>query len=230
MRIAISLFLLLEILLPARVSATENNIGIWGIFSATDAFHPEDGPGRWRYHLDAQVRYFDLGSGINQVLVRPGIGYSVNSNVSVWAGYAYLRTNTASNDSVTEDRFWQSVNWTAAKWDHGTLSMRARLEERMVSRGDDTGLVLRYMVKYVRPLRNAKNMDLVLAVEPFVDLRDTDWGGDKGLAQNRTTIGINWKFAAEKSLEFGYMNQYIWADNREDLVNHLAVVNFKMKF
>ncbi|MDH3276284.1 MAG: DUF2490 domain-containing protein [Gammaproteobacteria bacterium] len=63
--------------LSAPAVATDDNDRLWTIFSTTDAFRSDDGPSRWHYWFDAQARYFDLGSGINQYLVRPGIGYEL---------------------------------------------------------------------------------------------------------------------------------------------------------
>jgi hypothetical protein len=54
--------------------------------SAT-AFFPY---GRWRYWFDAQLRYFDIGSGINQYQLRPGIGYTISDNMVAHAGYLHL--------------------------------------------------------------------------------------------------------------------------------------------
>ena len=107
--------------------------------------------------------------------------------------------------------------------------MRARLEQRSVSAGDDLGLVFRFNAKYVRPIGDTGKASFFLAVEPFVDLRDTDWGGDSGLGQNRTYIGIGWRTSTDLTIETGYMNQYFWSDRSKDRSNHIAVVNFKVK-
>lgn len=210
--------------------ATEEDVGIWGIFSTTDAFETDNGPSRWRYWFDGQARYFDIGSGINQYVLRPGVGYDVSENMSVWAGYGYFHSRTASGETVTENRFWQQLSWNVAQMGGGELSMRARLEERSISSGDDLGLVLRYMAKYVRPIGDSKGIDLIFSLEPFFKLTDTDWGGDAGLGQLRTVIGVGWKLTPKFGIETGYMNQFILRDNAEDLMNHLAVVNFKVKF
>jgi Protein of unknown function (DUF2490) len=90
--------------------------------------------------------------------------------------------------------------------------------------------VLRYMAKYVHPIGASQKTELILGVEPFFDLVDTDWGGDAGLGSLRSTIGVGWKVSPKLGIEAGYMNQYIFNDNGEDLDNHLGVVNFKVKF
>jgi hypothetical protein len=85
-------------------------------------------------------------------------------------------------------------------------------------------------MKYVRPLGSTENLHFIFSVEPFFILRDTDWGADSGLTQNRTGIGLGWKLSPTIAIETGYLNQYLFVDDAEDLVNHLGVVNFKVKF
>lgn len=214
---------------PRAALAVEDSPGAWLTVTTTDAFQGEEDSGRWQYWFDAQARYFDIGSGINQYLVRPGIGYKLGGSMTAWLGYARFRTRNRAGNVTDENRYWQQLNWTVGRWLDGTVTMRARLEERSVSSGDDTGLVLRLSTKYVRPLRNAKETRLVVSLEPFVDLRNTDWGGQSGLGQNRAFVGIGWRLSKRISVEAGYMNQYVWVDNGEDLSNHFGVLNFRLQ-
>lgn len=214
--------------MPVTVSAAEDDLGTWLTVSTTDAFETAQGPSRWHYWFDAQARYFDIGSGTNQWLVRPGIGYRINESTRAWAGYARFRSRNRSGNTSHEDRLWQQVDWSAGRWRDGTVSLRARLEQRSVSTGDDLGLVVRFMAKYVRPIESWQNASLVLAIEPFVNLRETDWGGDAGLRQNRAIVGVGWRLNDRVAVETGYMNQYIWVDGAQDRNNHLAVLTFKV--
>lgn len=215
--------------MPATVQATESDDGIWTIFTTTDSFPSEDESSRWHYWFDAQARYFDLGSGINQYLVRPGIGYDLNDRLSGWVGYARVRARNRSGNVSDENRFWQQLNWSAGQWNNGTLSVRTRVEQRSLSTGDDLGIVLRLLAKYVRPLGNDGKRYLALGIEPFVSVNDTDWGGDSGLRQNRSSINFGWRVSEKLSLEAGYMNQFIWVDSGENRMNHLGTLNFKVK-
>jgi hypothetical protein len=211
----------------AQANATQSEVGGWLIFSTGDAFSSESGPSRWQYSFDTQARYFDFGSGVNQYLLRPAVGHRFGETARAWFGYARFRTRNAAGNEATEDRFWQQLDWRAGQWNDGTLTMRARLEQRSVSVGDDVGLVFRFMTRYTRPLGNNGKTNLIVAIEPFVELRDTDWSGSSGLGQNRVSIGIGWKVNDSWTIETGYMNQYIWRDNADDLMNHLAIVNFR---
>jgi hypothetical protein len=91
------------------------------------------------------------------------------------------------------------------------------------------GIVLRVMAKYVRPFGDSGNTSLILGLEPFFDLRDTDWSGDTGLRQNRAIVAIGWQVSDKLALETGYMNQYIWLDSAEDRSNHLGILNFRLQ-
>ena len=210
--------------------AADDFTGAWTVFNATDAFQTDAGASRWSYWIDAQARYFDVGSGINQYLVRPAIGFKPGENLSVWAGYARFRSRNRAGFVVNENRYWQQLNWTAGQWNGGTFSMRARLLERFVDSGDDMGLVLRFLTRYVRPIGTDGKKSLILGVEPFFDLRTTDWSGGTGIYQNRTYIGVGWRVSDKLSIDTGYMNQFLWVDNGDDVSNHLLVLNFKTKF
>ena len=217
------------IAVPLTASATDNDPGIWTAFSTTDTFQADGKDSRWHYWVDAQARYFDVGSGINQWLIRPAVGYAINDNTKGWFGYARFRARNRSGDVADENRYWQQVDWTARNWTGSRLTLRARLEQRSVSVGDDVGVVFRLMAKYVRPIGEGGTSNLVLAFEPFFNLADTDWSGETGLRQNRVFVGFDRRLSEQVTLEAGYMNQYIWFEDSTDRSNHLAVFNFKVK-
>ena len=224
-----SFFSVICMALPLSGTATENDAGAWITFSTTDAFQTDGQESRWHYWFDGQARYFDLGSGVNQWLVRPGIGYEMTDNVKAWVGYARFRTRNSTGDVADENRYWQQMDWTAGHWNDGRVSMRVRFEQRSVSVGDDIRLVARFMAKYVRPVGENGGTNLILGIEPFVDLRDTDWGGESGLGQHRLSIGFGRRVNDRLTVEAGYMNQYLWRDNAENRSNHFVVLNFKVK-
>lgn len=212
---------------PAR--GADDDAGAWLITVFSDRLPSAEGS-RWRYWLEAQARYPDVGSGANQLLFRPGIGYDFSPSVSALGGYARFRTHPASGATTTEDRFWQHVAWKFHVRERYSLTMRVRLEQRMPSTGSDTGHLLRYQLKYVRKLAGNGASDFIVSVEPFWDLRDTDYGARSGLNQARLYLGLGFKLGEKSAIDVGYQNQHIYRDNRPDLVNHLAMLNFKSKF
>ena len=209
--------------------AAENDPGVWVTFTTTDTIGTDEGSGRWHYWFDAQARYFDIGSGINQWLVRPGIGYRLSDELKVWAGYARVRSRNRAGDVADENRYWQQLDWNAGRWFRGTIALRARLEQRSLNVGEDLGLVLRLGARYVHPVGRKRKSSLVLGLEPFLALRSTDWGGKSGLTQNRIFVLMGRRLTDNLSVAAGYMNQYFWVDDDVNRSNHLGVINFRMK-
>jgi hypothetical protein len=214
---------------PRNAARRTTGSGLSSKLRVTGAFQADGSDSRWYYWVDAQARYFDMGSGINQWLVRPAVGYAINDNLKGWLGYARFRSRSRSGDVGYEDRYWQQLDWSAGHWVGGRVAMRARLEQRSVSVGDEVGVVLRFMAKYVRPIGDDGGSNLVVSLEPFFNLSDTDWSGESGLKQNRVFIGFDRRLSEHLTLEAGYMNQYIWVDHAADRSNHLAVFSFKAK-
>ncbi len=211
-------------------SGTDDNIGLWTVFTTTDTFPSDDGTSRWSYWFDGQVRLPDIGSGATQFLARPGIGYRPGKNLQIWAGYARIETENAAGTRSFENRYWQQLTWKAGSAFGGNISMRTRLMERNMSTGDDVGLVLRFRTQYSRPIGTQGNKNLIASLEPFYNLNDTDWGGESRLSQNRTLIGVGWKLSNKLTLTTAYMNQFVWRDGAEDASNHIAIMNFNVKF
>ncbi len=227
--LALAIAALAALYVVRPVAAADDDPGVWLITVFSDRMPFEDNS-RWRYWLEAQARYPDIGSGANQLLFRPGIGYDFSPTVSFLGGYARFRTHPASGATTTEDRFWQHVAWKFHVREQYSLTMRLRLEQRMPSTGNDTGHFLRYQLKYVRKVGADGATDFIASVEPFWDLRDTDYGATSGLSQMRAYVGFGFRLGAKSALEAGYQNQHLFLDGRPDRVNHLAMLNFKSKF
>jgi hypothetical protein len=211
------------------VFATESDPGIWAIFAVEGPLQRDNADNRWLYQIDVQARYFDLGSGVNQWLVRPAIGYKLSEQVNGWFGYARFRTSTTNNLTIDEDRLWQQLDWSGGTIATGKTTLRGRLEERFVSNGDDTALTLRLMVKYVRST-GYKDSYFLIGIEPFLDFLDTDWGGPSGLSQNRAFAGLGMPLNPNLAAEISYMNQYFSFESRENQMNNLGVIQIKGKF
>ena len=208
--------------------AAEDEVGAWAGFATTDSFGSSATGPRWHYWFDTQARYFDIGSGINTWLVRPAVGYEFANGKKFWVGYAHYRARSRSGDVADENRYWQQFDWSNRPGDRGRFAFRARLEQRSVSIGDELGHRLRLRALYSFAASADKRTNWIFSIEPFFGLNATDWGGDSGLRQNRTFLGIGWRIGKRLALEAGYMNQYVWLDTSEDRSNHLGVINFRL--
>lgn len=208
-------------------SAAEDANGIW--LSAALAGTLGDDDSRWLYSAEAHARYFDIGSGINQWLVRPAVGYTLGKDVRAWAGYSRYRVRSRTGDVADENRYWQELDWRAGAIGSGSLSLRARLEQRDISLSSEIQHVMRLRAKYARPMAGGKPRSLVLSAESYIDLNETDWAGGAGLAQYRLYGGLEWRLSPGSALEAGYLHQHIELESQVDRVNHVAVLGFKVR-
>lgn len=217
--------------LPAKTAeADDDDAGAWLVFAASGPLPEALGSGGVSFAIDLQARYFDVGSGANQQLVRPSVAYALDDHWSVHAGYARLRTRPRSGPTVTEDRLWEQLSWRGTVADGASLGVRLRAEHRFLSIGDEVGQVLRVQLSYARPIGSHGNTDLVVSIEPFLELRDTDYGARTGVSQNRIYLGLRWPLSGKASLSAGYLNQRFFRDDAEDIDNHLALVGLETRF
>ena len=222
----------LSLALAASASADPSkNAGGWIMgMGSGDLSVVDPGLERVRWWLDIQGRFRDDTDGFAQSLVRPGLGYAVRDRVSLWLGYAHIRTEPKSGRNSDEHRIWQQLLWAPTFGDIGFQS-RTRLEQRFVSTGDDTGWRFREFVKLSRAFSFEPRLALVGYDEIFVDLNDTDAGQDAGFAQNRAFVGLAWRFDEDGRfvVELGYLNQFIDVRSGRNTMNHLVSVNLFVK-
>lgn len=210
----------------STASAAEDDTGLWGIASTGDTIHRNGQPTNWQYAIDGQLRHSNQDSGSNTYLLRPAVGYVLQNNVSLRAGYARVDLDPDNGSTRHENRWWQQAAWTPLRWEWGTLSLRSRLEFRFIEGSNDTGARFRQQVQLTAPIRNS-DLSLILSLEPFVNLRGTDWGATGGIDQNRTYAGIRMPITDSLSLEAGYLHQYIRRAGVDDAVNHVGVLHMR---
>ena len=186
---------------------------------------------RWRWWGEIQMRYRESGQELNQMLVRPGIGYALTDRSTVFVGYAHVTNRPPSSDSVQENRIWQQYQWSGPT-PLGAFTTRSRLEERWQENGSDTGVRFRELIKFNWPFSFHPAASFVLADEVFVNLTQTDWGAPtakQGFDQNRGFTGIGYRFTPIILMEVGYLNQYINTTTR-DRMNHILSINMYLDF
>jgi hypothetical protein len=211
----------------ASAKAQSVDSGLWLSGSATGKLPPplNDAKGSWRLWMDGQSRFGDDFGRFSQGLVRPGVGYVLNNAWSVWAGYAYVRTDQPyARTPSNEQRIWEQVSLqgTAGRTD---LSSRTRLEQRFHSAGSDTGWRFREMGKLMHPL--GLNGPWLIAVydEIFVNLNSTNFGAKSGADRNRVFVGPGIHLGRPLRVELGYLNQYTFNNNGPDRVDNLLSIS-----
>ena len=210
--------------------SAQDELGSWFIVSSTDRLPGAAEGSPWRYGFDAQFRWVNDDSNFQQSVLRPSIGYRLQNTVTLWFGYGRFDTDQNDRPSRFENRYWQQATWRVSQWRGGTLSARFRLEQRILSTGDDLGLVARLLFRYTKPFPKHPRRYWTVAMEPFFDFKDTDWGANAGLSQNRVALSLGQTLRENLTFELGYMNQYFFRENTQDRSNHLLTLHLKVNF
>jgi hypothetical protein len=208
---------LMSLASPNAWAELQTDTGVWGVAMARGNFaylNPELSK-RWLWWMEGQVRYRECCNSefaLNQSLIRPGIGYALTDQSTVWLGYAHVWNELPNNTDIQEDRVWEQYMWSG-KTPLGAFTSRSRLEQRWQANGGDTGSRFRQFFKFSWPISFLPGVDFVVWDEVFVNLYQTDWGPQvksrQGLDQNRGFVGFGYRFTPEIKTEIGYMNQYI---------------------
>ncbi len=196
----------------------DNNTHLWVNYVGD---HPLFGT-PWGLHLEVQNRLADFGEKWQQLLIRPGLNYTISPTLTVSAGYAYVETHPYGDypalDEFPEHRLWEQAVLTrqalGLEWQH-----RLRLEQRRIGElqrnatgGYDVGNYryenrIRYMLRTTVPLTADKKTYLALWDEVFFN-----FGSNvvkNYFDQNRLFIGVGRKLSDTTRLEIGYMEQTI---------------------
>jgi hypothetical protein len=200
---------------------TRHDAGGWLAIFGNGPFNShEESPLRWWF--DGQSRFLDDAGGFNQLLIRPGVGYAIHEDHTLWLGYAYIQTDSVSQkEGIDEHRMWQQWMYTP-KVDDWSFVVRSRLEERWVETGNDIGLRFRQFARAQYNLTDTPQWSLIGWDEAFFHLNDTDWGARAGFDQNRAFVGIGFKPSPDGfRYEIGYLNQFIYRRDRDNVMNHI---------
>ena len=172
--------------------------------------------------LEAQERFTNDADRLGQLLLRSLVGYRVSKDVSIGAGYAYVRTDPVGPALLNEHRFYQELNVRLISAPGGvTLDSRSRLEQRTFEERNDTGWRVRQFVQLRAPI-TPKNK-LVAYTEPFVDLNKSSVQRG-GLSIWRNFVGVSIPLAGVVEIVPGYLNQHVFRDG-DDRTDHSANIN-----
>jgi hypothetical protein len=179
-----------------------------------------------KWWFDGQVRLLDDSDGFGQSIARPGVGYELSEGVVAWIGYAWIHTAPGAAPNNDEHRIWQQLTWSE-QFDTAKLDLRARLEQRFMETGADTGWRFRQLAALRRPFQADPRFTFVVWDEVFFHLNDVDWGARDGFDQNRVFLGFGWKPNLETTwrIETGYVHQFVDRRSQDDLSNHILSIN-----
>ena len=176
-------------------------------------------------YMEVNPRFGDDVSELDQLILRPAIGYKLNDRFSVWQGYAWVGNYQPSLRE--EDRLYQQLTYRE-KFSFVKVVSRTRLEERFIEHTDSAAIRARTLLRGDFPLPNAPEWALVAYDEIFVNLNAVRNGPDSGFDQNRVFLGINREFTKQFNMDVGYQMQAI-NGNQAGLINqinHIILLQF----
>ena len=192
----------------AQLNKKEPIIGNWTMFTSQVKMNEKFG-----IHLEAQFRDYKLLNQPEQILLRTGIIYYVNSASNFTLGYASIH-NYAFDDAifekpqVNESRMWEQL---VLKQNIGRchLEHRYRIEQRWIQTKTDQFYRdrLRYLLRLNIPL-NKKTMEsgalfLSFYDELFVNMTTNPFD------RNRLYGGFGYQFSKRLNAQMGYLAQTV---------------------
>ncbi|TKB59512.1 MAG: DUF2490 domain-containing protein [Nitrospira sp.] len=194
-------------------------------------------PSKFIAYMEVNPRIADDVTNIDQLLLRPALGYQLTENLSIWQGYAWVgnfnqRHTPPQSPFFEENRIYQQVNYKQ-KFSHLKFLSRTRLEERWIEHADGTAVRFRQMFRADFPIPQAPDWAFVAYDEIFINLNTvgvpTGKGPGAGIDQNRFFLGINKSFNQYVNVDMGYQNQMLNSRNlpgNANLINHIFLLQF----
>ena len=212
--------LILVLMLPLFSQAQESDLGNWLIYIGNKKLNS-----KWNIHNEVQYRNYNAVGDLEQLLLRTGLGYSINEKNNILLGYGYILSENYVGDtdekvSVNEHRIFQQFTTKQSIGKVG-LSHRYRFEQRFVE--DDFKMRFRYFLGVKIPLQYKEDGSSPLYLSAYNEIfLNTE---SSVFDRNRVYGGLGYTFSKQLRLELGYMNQFFETSGR-DQINVIAFVNF----
>lgn len=121
-------------------------------------------------------------------------------------------------------RWWSTGRSCSTAWvgrpSAGTLTLRTRVEFRMVEGNDHTVTRLRQQMRFSHPFSKGSRVALVGYDELFLHL-NASAKNVKGVDQNRVFVGFSDTVNSAARFEIGYLNQYAPGHGGSAKMNHV---------
>ena len=179
--------------------------------------------------LSTQIvaRFSDAANGLNEMQLQADLEKGVREGLRIGAGYSYVTRHDQREVTSREHRIRQQVSVGLGEVLGGRVEGRLRLEQRWRDDGDDLMLRLRPRLMWTLPI-GPNDLDLRLWSESFIQLNDTDWGGEARYARVRNQVSLRRSLGRSVTGEVGYLNQYNLSETGPDQLAH--ALTFAMSF
>ena len=188
-----------------------------------------------RAFLELQPRVGNDGSHLKTGIIRPAIGYAITPEITLWAGYLMQasdnRYGNPDNYDI-ENRIWQGLTYKTTFNKQFIFEVRNRLEERFLDHNpnEQTRWRTRFRGEY---LIDQTPLSVIASEEIFVNLHNNGYNKSiqEGFDQNRSYIGVGYRFAPEFQVETGYLKQYVGGyAGKANQNNDVWMTNFNVNF
>jgi hypothetical protein len=218
------LVLLLTLIRPASAQTITDGRA-WATLSLQGRVSPES---RWRWSFDSIARSREGVTELDVTTFRPMLSYDVDAHSSVSGGYAYVSTYPVTGGVTTEHRVFGIYTWSGLA-SGGTLSMRVRVEDRMIEANSGVLWRARPQARFTHPVHPGSRVAIVGSDELSVHLNTTT-RSPRGIDQNRAFGGIQTTWSPNARTEIGYLNQFIPGHGNPSRMNHIVSTTVTMTF
>jgi len=222
-RLSLCLFALMA--LPATAHASEDE-QLWTTTSATVKLSDH-----WRVQQEIVARFSNDRDGLYEIESNTLIGYKLDKQVTVWAGYTHDPQYDGGDFTVMEHRVREQVTVdNILKLGPVSVSARMRLEQRWREGIDGTAWRLRPYVKLTMPFKEGGKTALILSHESFIDLNKTNFQRIQGEERMRNMIAITTPLAKNVNAEIGYLHQHGFRPDADDSNDNVASLSLSFSF
>jgi len=225
-KIILSLLLLPTLVVAQAQDVEEDQLGAWYMYFFSKSF----GDSPFGIQGDYQFRFWDIGSDLEQILLRTGATYRPeNADILFTLGYANITTGDfgESDDTFNENRIYQEALFTQKIGRRFLLTHRLRFEQRWVA-DQDFRTRYRYNLFLNVPLNGTTLQKgivyLALYNEIFINgQRDIGDGRSVELFdRNRTYLGLGYGIRDNLRTQVGWMKQTTdnWSKGQAQLSLH----------
>jgi hypothetical protein len=183
---------------------------------------------RWRWSFDSSVRSREGVTALDVTVFRPMLVYNTSQHSSVGGGYAFVSSYPTTGGRTSEHRVFGIYTWTGPA-SGGTLSMRIRVEDRMIEANSGVLWRARPQARFSHPIHPGSRLAWVGSDELSVHLNTTT-RSPRGIDQNRAFAGIQTMWSPHARTEIGYLNQFIPGHGNPNKMNHVMSTTVTMTF
>ncbi|WP_434403730.1 DUF2490 domain-containing protein [Sphingobium sp. DN12] len=222
-RLSLCLFALMA--LPATAHASEDE-QLWTTTSATVKLSDH-----WRLQQEIVARFSNDRNGLYEIESNTLVGYKLDKQVTVWAGYTHDPQYDGGDFTVMEHRVREQVTVdNILKLGPVSVSARMRMEQRWREGIDGTAWRLRPYVKLTMPFKEGCKTALILSHESFIDLNKTNFQRVQGEERMRNLIAITTPLAKNVNVEIGYLHQHGFRPDADDSNDNVASLSLSFSF